>query len=113
MTLSEREFMKSPVLVVSRMQSPQDGSDCQHVDEVRDDLYRRAVKMWTKRKPFRILVIAVDEAVAKLEAEVLLNCDRCFALSNISRVWFLPLKRLRLVEGIFVRFILILRRTPD
>ena len=77
--------MKSPILVVSQMQSPQDGSDCQPVHKVRNDLYRRTVKMWTKRKPFRILVIAVDDAVAKFEAETLSNCDRCVVISKISR----------------------------
>ena len=77
--------MKSPLRVSSSMQSPQDRNDCQHVDEVHNALYCRSVKMWTKRKPFRLLVIAIDESVAKIEAEVLLNCDRCFALSNISR----------------------------
>ena len=77
--------MKAPILVLSRMLSSQDDSDCYPIDKVRNDLYHRAVKMWNKRKPFRILVIAVDEAVLKLESEVLLNCERCFALSNISR----------------------------
>ena len=85
-TLSATELMKAPPRVLSSMQSPQDRNERQRVDEVHNALYRRSVKMWTKRKPYRLLVIAIDESVAKLEAEVLLNCDRCFAISSISRV---------------------------
>ena len=78
--------MMSPNLALSRMLNHPTDSDGHPIDEVCNDMYRRAVKMWNKRKPFRFLVIAIDKALLRFEVEALLDRGCCFALSKISRV---------------------------